>query len=223
MLTDAQILEALKDCNFNNLTEDNMIHNVIDFMDSTIFPHSYWDSGATKLVLTPPKEDFVIKIPLCGLPNNNFIRSYNDEEPEYYRFENAEEPCGWNYCEVEVLKYALAKEAGLGHLFAETRLVGYVHDYPIYIQPKAKIFCNERCSYSREKREKTIDTCDDLNVYCFHASWLSDFLEWFSPETLQKLDDWLINNHVRDLHGGNLGYSLLTGQPIIVDYSDFND
>ena len=218
MLSYEQILDALANCCFDDLNGYNYYDNIIALMDNTIINPHYYEYGATKLVLLPPHQDFVIKIPFCG---------YDDEfwDSQYYPFENAEEPDGWNYCEVEKLKYAKAKEAGIEFLFAETKLIGYVKDHPIYVQPKMKIFSEAKnySDYSVIKNKRTKDKCHKSNINCFHVHWISDFLDYFDIETLQKLDEWLENNNINDLHGGNLGYHPLTGQPIIIDYSDFND
>lgn len=226
MLTPTEILRALENCIFDDLTEYNFYENVIKLMDQSVICGNAYDTGATKLVLIPPLESFVIKIPFCGMGNECYDE-YDEEsdEPLMYPFECAAEPDHWDYCEAEVLKWEKAAEAGLGHLLAKIELIGHVHGHPIYIQDKMEIFGESRTlsHYSPEIRQKTIDKCNELDVACFNSSWLSDFLDYFSEQTLKKLYSWLSDNCIFDLHSGNIGYVPATGQPIIVDYGDFYD
>ena len=40
---------------------------------------------------------------------------------------------------------------------------------------------------------------------------------------LVKLNEWIYAHAMWDLHDGNLGFTLDTNQPILIDYSDFAD
>ena len=227
MLPPTEILKALENCIFDDLTEYNYYENVIKLMDQSVIPGGAYDSGATKLVLMPPLESFVIKIPFCGVENEEY--DPDEEEDEFnlpvFPFECAAEPDHWDYCEAEVLRYEKAAEAGLGHLLAKVTFIGHVHGHPIYIQDKMDIFSESKSydSYSKEIKEKTRSKCEDIDVSCFNAVWITDFLEYFSDQTLIRLNEWLNDNWIYDLHCGNLGYVPETGQPIIVDYGDFYD
>lgn len=211
MITVEQILTALQDCDFTDLCDGNFFTQVIQCMDSSILPRSY-NTGATKLVLTPPGENFVIKIPFRG---GKFGKKY---EP----FERAQEPDGWDYCKAEVIKYQKAKEIHVEQYFVETRYIGSVQGHPIYIQEAVDIYneVKDFDDYDDEHREKTRQTCKDLNIRCFNSGWLTDFLEYFSSQELIKLQEHLTNTCIGDLHGDNLGY-LYNGQPVIVDYADY--
>lgn len=212
MITREVVLQALSDCIFEDLCDKNYYENIIKRMNTDILPRSY-NRGATKLVLTPMNADFVIKIPFRG-------EIWGDSG--YVDFENADEPDGWDYCKVETLQYKKAEEAGLEQFFAKTELIGYVNDYPIYIQQKAEIFEDLRdpdYDYEEDDLNATRDTCNKLEIGCFNVGWLTDFLDFFSEGELQTLSKHLSNNRIGDLHGGNLGY--IEGQPVIVDYSDY--
>lgn len=227
MLSPTDILKALENCVFDDLTEYNFYENVIQLINRDILTYTPYDSGATKLVIIPPLESFVIKIPFCGMENECYDNEeeISEDNLPMLPFECATEPNHWDYCKAEVLKWQKAEEAGLGHLLAKTELIGYVHGHPIYTQEKLEIFSESReySSYSNEVRQKTIDKCNELDVACFNSAWLSDFLNYFSEQTLKLLCDWLHNNWIFDLHDGNIGYVPATGQPIIVDYGDFYD
>lgn len=212
------ILKALEKCDFNELNCNNCYENVVSIVNDDISLQDNWAAGASKLVLIPPDLDFVIKIPFMGeVGAEGFIPFAGAEDLKE----------GWDYCKAEQLKYLEAKEAGLKYLFAETKKIGEVYGYPIYAQPKMEIFFDVKDDtdyeeYSYERTSNTEDICFSLGVSCFHKCWLSDFLDYFSEETLKRLNKFLFDKRIHDLHGGNLGYNLRTGVPIIVDYSDFS-
>lgn len=223
-LTFDLILKALSNCIFDELTSENYFDKVIKRMDSKILPKSY-DAGATKLVLTPPEEDFVIKIPFTGTEideEENFL---------YYPFEGANEPEGWDYCEAELICFNDALSEGVENYFLPIEFIGFVQGHPIYIQKKAKtlndtkIYCMEELAKdSKEyKNAQSIrELCGELNVYCFNAIWLFDFVSYFGKEALKLLDTFLEDYCISDLHSQNIGYTL-DGVPVIIDYGDYND
>ena len=80
MLTPTEILRALENCIFDDLTEHNYYDKVIKLMDQTVIAGGAYDSGATKLVLMPPLESFVIKIPFCGIENKDYDPDAEEDE-----------------------------------------------------------------------------------------------------------------------------------------------
>lgn len=205
-----QILNGLSGCIFDELTEYNVYDNVVSNLSKMVYSGGY-DTGATKLVLYPVNSDIVVKIPLQGEGVNTFSS-----------FEGATEPDHWDYCRVEAGLYQKAEAAHVEVFFAKTEFIGYVNGFPVYIQPKVEIFNETRSveDYEEDLRENTKDTCNKLEVNCFNTCWLCDFLDYYGEDELLQLSQFLINNCIGDLHGGNLGY-LEDGTPVIVDYSDY--
>ena len=111
MLTDREILEALQPCSFEELTCENSEGLIWDNIGYSIFDS--FNTGATKIVLFPDEEEFVVKIPFTHCENE-----YWDDEMEEYtwgvvEFRCAGEPDGWDYCEAETIYYENAEEHGL--------------------------------------------------------------------------------------------------------------
>lgn len=213
MIVKERILNALHDCCFEDLCEGNCFENVIQKMDTSVLPRDY-RTGATKLVIILHDEDYVIKIPFHG-------GSWGADS-KYYDFENAPEPDRWDYCKVETLQYERIAEAGLQTFFVETKLLGYIKGYPVYIQPKVNIFNDVRDDddYDEKTISTTVDICNKLQVGCFNSYWLTDFLDFFTQSDLERLSKHIRDNAIGDLHGDNLGF-LSNGQPVIVDYADY--
>lgn len=255
MLTKEYILECLeKFCNFNELTEDNFYEQIIvPLKDNMCF--NSWDSaqGVTKGVLIFNELDYVVKIPFRG--EGRLIEehwegecgtwySYNtrhcdysktpahwthiDEEDTFEEFCGAEEPEGWNYCQVEKEIAEKAKNSTITNCFAKTSFLGYANGYPIYIQEHCTIYCDEQSSrYEETYRHRTKNDYDSLkevrervDFWNIDDNWLLDFLIYWGEEMLKNLAEFIFKENIQDLHCGNIGYR--KGVPVLVDYSSFN-
>lgn len=226
-LTFDLILKALSNCVFDELTSENYFEKVIKRMDKDILPRSY-DAGATKLVLTPPQADFVIKIPFTG---TEYVEDVENGIFPYYPFEGANEPEGWDYCEAELICFNDALSEGVEDYFLPIEFIGFVQGHPIYIQKKAKTLHDTKICYIEgllkdsneyKQAQSTKELCRELDIYCFNAVWLSDFVNHFGKDALKLLDTFLEDYHIYDLHSHNIGYTL-DGVPVIIDYGDYND
>ena len=108
------VLDALKDCFFDNLTQETYYDDVIQHCDHSVFGIDSHDTGATKLVLMPREFEFVVKIPFFG-------EDWDETNEEYIQFSGADEPEGWNYCEVESILYSKAEEEEVEEYFLEIK------------------------------------------------------------------------------------------------------
>ena len=207
MITVEEILNAFKDCVFEELTEYNY-HNLI--ISKIQFPVKFkYNNGVTKLVIIPENEDFVIKIPLSGIC----------EEDEFEYFSGVD---SGDYCLEEATNYKVAKDFCVERFFAKTEYIGSVHGHPIYKQERVATIFEDSKDSRHYHRKDTRDRCSKLGVNCFHACWIEDFLKYYTEEDLIRLDSFLTDYCIGDLHGGNLGY-YEDGRPVIFDYSDFHD
>lgn len=131
----------------------------------------------------------------------------------------------WDYCEAEKWLYEKAKEEDVEVCFAETRLLGYVDGYPIYTQPIAAIYADcyttTRKSHTAEEKISTQEACKKINGWCFNVEWLTDFIIYFGDDMFQKFMAFIKKYGISDLHNGNVGY--VSGVPVLVDYSGYND
>jgi hypothetical protein len=141
---------------------------------------------------------------------------------EYWDFDGANANEGWDYCEAEVRYYDNAKESCIEDYFAKTWLIGTVHGHPIYAQARAEMFEGSTSTreYPKEKAKTVSDYCHDMNYHCFNDWWLADFVDFFGMEALDKLQNFLENEGIEDLHDGNIGY--VAGVPVLIDYAGYN-
>ena len=213
------ILKGLKNCIFEELSEDNYYNQVIKLADEEVFDMEKWASGATKIVLFPRKKDFVVKIPFEGeIENGDFLF-----------FRGAAEPQGWNYCEVEKILFAKAEKENFSQFFLQTEYIGDVHGYPIYIQEIGTILEEVKLNdydlnltESEKMRNSEIrKMCSKRMIRCFNATWIADFIDYYTEETFFKLGNFLKENWISDLHSENIGYSI-TGAPVIIDYASYH-
>lgn len=206
-----EILNALEGADFNGLQENWFYSQVVTHFKEKYHKTFSYDTGATKGVLIFPNLDFVIKIPF----------TYTEDDEEFCGADDSGE--GWNYCEVEEIKYQRAETFGVNNCFAKTVLVGNIKGYPIYAQEKAKVFGKEGSPSPRkseEEYEKIEDMCEGVGE-CFNKIWLRDAFDYFGEKIFYNFLDFIENFNIRDLHDGNLGY--IGMRPVLVDYSSFND
>lgn len=186
-----------------------------------------WDmkNGCTKCVIIPPGGyDYVVKIPFsCD----------SSEEDDDCEFHSALSPLtneeGWDYCSVEADTYFLAKQEGIDMFFAETRYIGDYNNYPIYVQ--------ERCEGVHKEETDTVKSPatpdlkrraeklqDDLSsIYIFTRDFLAAALFVYGEELIKKLNNFIEEYAVGDLHTENYGYQYGTFVPIIYDYSGYHE
>ena len=179
-------------------------------------------TGASKLVLLPEEEsDFVVKIPFTG----------TFDFGEYEDFYGAEEPDGWNYCRAEQEIHEAAKKHHFEELFLPLEKVNEIEDYPVYIQPRAIPYSQEKnsseyCSkesYNKIKIERgknqEIGKC---NVNCFPINWIASVMDFFEG-SIERLNEFFkfLDAWCDDLHDSNIGY--YKGKPCLIDYGGFNE
>ena len=183
-------------------------------------PFSYFNTGASKLVLFPFEADYVIKIPFTG--------SYDLEYEDFY---GAEEPDGWNYCRVEQQIYEAAKEHHFEELFLPLERIDEIEDYPVYIQPIAVPYTEEKdsgkyCSkesYDKIKIERGKNQeIGRYNVYCFPIDWIASVMDFFEG-SIERLNEFFkfLDTWCSDLHHANIGYC--KGKPCLIDYGGFDE
>lgn len=196
------------------------------YLDSHDF---FYDSGATKGVIIPKDQNYVIKIPFHG----SFEEEYdeNDEWTEiFYPFcgANSYLSCqDWDYCLKEVEIYEKAIEAGVEEAFAQTLFYDEIKNYPIYTQEKITNTYNEKYHWNRkpeEDQEKTLKTAElakTIGIKNFNFTWLSDVMDYFGENFVIKLLKFIQQEEIHDLHGDNLGY--IYDRPVILDYAGYRE
>lgn len=194
-------------------------HNMGQFLKNTKHFYDFnlfW--GASKCVIIPDNEDYVIKIPFTG-------SYFETDEADYNIYENfteAEEDEGWDYCLVESKRFDFSKEFGLDDFFAPTIFIGFtndIHHFPIYIQPKCEALSYSTDKTSQEDREKTRSIVGYQSE--IPISWLTEVRLMYGEDWLIDLVDFLKENGWNDLRSDNLGF--YHNKPVIFDYSNFEN
>lgn len=215
-------------CEFPSDDGENFGYELLaDLDDDTID----WNSGASKMVIIPKNENYVVKIPFNGYYNSIYDEDENGEEKyiddEFIEFSKAGDENGWDYCEVEAKLYEEAEDRNLEQCFAKTEWIGDAHGYPIYKQEKAEIFgmmeddsIKRRSDEEKNSAKKQLAK-EGVNIYHICIDWVLDFIEYYGKEMLYKFMDFLTDFHIGDLHSDNIGY--INGRPVLVDYSGFYD
>lgn len=243
------IKSILKDIPFDNedFTKVMNEHNSDEVFDILKRNRGFrFGTGATKLVVIPRRSKYVIKIPCRASLEYNGCWDEDDyyyESGDYNELAWAEYPIsggsGWDYCKTEAELYELAKERGLDKFFAETKFVGYVRGWPIYLQQKCMIY-GEECynnypgkNYKRHTNEQ-IKTAKEKshvlkqNVFnMFPDVWAVDLVNNYSKDEIDNLLDFIQEYNINDLHSNNIGYiyniNNRFNHPVITDYSSYNE
>lgn len=224
-MTRAEVLNFLSACHLSRDICDTNCCQQIEYL----LPEGQVDydfcHGATKAVIVPDNENFVIKIPF------NVSDGYYDEDEHEWDSEeellngNDDNRFYWDYCLQEVLVYRAARRAGVAKAFAQTKLIGHVKGRPIYIQPKVE---HDRLPYpidwdSKEYLESTHKTTRIVRAAdapSIPEVWAYTAYHYYGEAFFTKLINFLGDHpHINDLHGDNTGF--LRGRPVLCDYSGY--
>lgn len=194
-----------------------------------------WFYGASKLVFDVNSSK-VIKIPFVGM--HSWVEDYDEEAEEYLGGENvfeeftgaANEENHWDYCAVEVERYAVAEEDGFAKFFAKTELYGRVADFhPVYVQEKCicyddggyKSFPSSEASKKYSEKHYSWDAKDFKGMRCLPDDWVGRAIDLYGVEEVEAFLIYLREMRISDLHIGNIGYTF-DGRPVLIDYSGFS-
>lgn len=200
-------------------------HEFLRLLNTTEYNYAY---GASKFVLIPHKGDYVIKIPYTGgMEHDTTVEEDAEGCPIYYPVDyfrmysgsECEDRC-WDYCAAEANRYHYAEIMGFGECFAKTELIGFVRNFPIYVQEKG-VSCDDNYIYHSE--EELRKTSDSLKGYVdIPEGWLTDFRLYYGEDELNRFVTFLRKNGWDDdLTDNNIGY--IGSQPVLLDYSSFNE
>lgn len=196
-----------------------------NYMGNDFFNLYYYAYGATKLALIPlnKEKDYVIKIPYTGSYNHEYgyydnYSNYYPERVDYWEYCAAEnEERVWDYCACEVERYNTALTEGFAEYFAKTELLGFINNYPIYVQERCTTFSDIDHKHNKEEKIKTLNCC---KYYGINQDWLTDFRLYYGEEQLLNFIDFIsLLGWDDDLRNENIGY--IKNRPVLIDYSGF--
>lgn len=224
------IFNLLSFIDFKAVTTDDTFaeDNFTDYFIKEVPEDCNYNYGASKLVIIPEHEDYVIKIPFNCVYNEDYT-ALDDKQEEWLYFQNAyycrQEVYGWDYCEAEVEYYEEAADWGVEKYFAETRYIGDCHGWPIYIQPKCEAMEDTRRSHSHtlEEYDSIQEKADSVNQHGIRdRDFLCDLFKDAGVDTVSLLFQF-IDEMLNDLHSGNYGYFEGTTDACLLDYAGWGD
>lgn len=179
-------------------------------------------AGASKVVLIPIEEQFVIKIPYYG--DYGYDDDYDCVCPYTGAYNSVLEEKGYsmesnNYCELEADLYTEAVKYGCAQFFVPVLFFDTIGDIPIYIQYKAT-----------SDFEKSINNSAD-NTYIYASITNSDVLDpqigsrlidFYSAYEIEKFLSFIKTYCINDIDNyRNGGYSIEASRYVIWDFSGF--
>lgn len=228
-----EIIEILNNTHLKEYLESNKPFSYADISMISDYLPTDWDtsSGCTKCVIIPPNNyDYVIKIPFT---HDYWEDDYDEEEEDKFPLEGAylcmSDEYTWDYCAAEAELSELAIKAEVADFFALTELVTEWNNYPIYVQEK----CDGLSKTPEEdaKSPVTRELCDEANriqsksssLWPLSTNFLAAGLFLYGEEALMKLNNFIADYAIQDLHNGNYGYAAGTFVPKIYDFSGYNN
>ena len=205
-----------------HLTEDTFENFMND--DSGLIED--YAHGSSKLVLFLKDANFVVKIPFTG-----YMIDYEYSD-NYYDFEGAEVDSSgeyWDYCWTEVAVYQKALAAGVEKYLLETKKIGEINGYPVYIQEKCVSFFGSSVKAPTNKEKvASRNNLEDNNIYaevlssifCFYC-YLDIINGEDTYESFGRFNNFA-EEYLSDIHNGNIGFNIC-GKPVILDYSGFHE
>lgn len=158
--------------------------------------------GASKFVIVDEDSDWVLKIPFCDK--------------------------AYDYCALEAENYKKAVEAGVEEGFAACYFLMEYEGAPCYIMEK--VSCDEETiegDFYEIGSNRLSSEMDEEEIYSYLGSMdgveiVDQLLDFYYEEGfLKKVNIFLSQNKINDLHIGNVGYR--GTNLVFVDYSGFHN
>lgn len=220
-LNDSDVIDAASklDTSFHTYEDDNgvLYHGDETYLDEDGYE---WSNGVSKVCITIPNKT-VLKTSIDGtIQDYDWDTGENLEVPIYTTYPD--------YCKIEYEIYEAAKAKGLDYFFAEILpMGGTVYAQECYTMTVDDfIFSEEGKDYFADfkrnrpsENEISVEGLDSL-ADKFDAQTFALFYWTFSTEELIKLQDFLDEYDINDLHAGNIGF--FNGDLKIFDYCGFD-
>lgn len=161
----------------------------------------------------------VIKTPFQGFYYGDPYAEDETECNDDY-FENFDN----NYSEVAVEVYQDALLKGIEEMFSKIEKIGFTSNgHPIYKQEYAEPLCSKEIDVKEDSLTKARELEIKSKRYIpFDTRWSALVIEKYGEEEIKKLMDFIEEEQIGDFHTQNYGFNA-AGDPIIFDYSDFNE
>lgn len=194
-------------------------------------------SGASKIVFCPTEADYVVKMPIKGSITRKNLEDEEDEyeEQQIQTYTNCQAS---TYCIDEYNIYSAAKENQVDNFFAYIEEIASPIDERIFLQEKVESYpLLESSTFTNLIKEKssqsTAEIQNDVSNFVKEKNLLELFIaaqkdfdilftlyDLYPLEQLQKLNDFIKEQHINDLAYHNLG-TRTDGSLCFFDYCGF--
>lgn len=203
----------------NNTFTTTIFHDIMENVEDSRI--SGYNAGATKAVIFLRNADFVVKIPFTGDDDNEY--------DEYIAFSGAVDGGeGWDYCKAEEIIFNNAVDEGVSQFLLETKCIGNVNGYPIYVQPICKEYVNSSYpSPSKDEYTKSYEELCNNDIYIGDLNSAFAFYVYCEVISGDRTYDELrrferfAEDEIFDIHNHNIGFR--NNHMVILDYSGFNE
>lgn len=200
------------------MDEDGDIWNIEDMIGYSVM------RGATKVVIIPTQEDFVIKLNITGT-----YLSEKECETFGYEFPHIDRVSIQNILDEEIAMYD-NMPTELKEFIKPNIFIGYFNNIPVYIQEKIKASYeySEEASWERfikrgdSLKVTEVQTVNKHLIPSFPAPFISDMFEIFGEENTKTILCQLRESAVYDLNYGNFGYDM-ENKPCLFDIGGFDE
>ena len=178
-------------------------------------------AGASKVVLVPHNEQFVVKLPYYGMRDNDgYVYPYcgaRNDELEELGYEGESN----NYCDLEANLYTESVEVGCAQFFVPVAFFDEVSGVPVYVQAKVTSDYNAIRNTSAENTYKYA-SIENSNV--FDPDFGAKLIDFYSVDEIRTFLRFVKIFHVNDIDNyRNGGYSIEAGRYVIWDFAGFCD
>lgn len=180
--------------------------------------------GATKLVIIPPHENYVIKIPFTGL-----YRGDMDEEGVFVNCHKVKDLEVENVCDQEIDMYENFT-SDLQKIVLPLEFIGMLDNLPIYIQEKIKTTYEDSEDYASEFKYNKDGRfpawymiaryiMEEANYDRFHVIFLMRMMRQVGISITREIVNEVIDE-ITDIHTSNYGYTK-DGRCVIFDIAGY--
>ena len=222
-MSNEDILNLFKNIDFEGFCDDEDKVYEMEFS----FSYTYL-SGVSKAVIIPDDENFVIKLPFCGMWDNYEFNLFS--VPDVGILHDTD------YCARELYLYHLAKKCGVSEILVKNTYIGKINDEPVYKQKYVstfRMYYEDEFALEQDFDESVIHTDKEINAMIkscektgwkyssydhIFNTWLVDVHNYYGEKKFVNILNF-ISTYLGDLHSENIGYD--GDKPVILDYADF--
>lgn len=136
----------------------------------------------------------------------------------------------YNDCEIEVLVYKLAEKHGMNHFFAPAaKLISFncsLGEIPVYVMKKVDVDEDRVSDHFYSLYDGDSENEEEVEIWYNHNfdevdATMQAFVDYYGGIEADNLQNFLNNNHINDIHSGNVGYDE-DDNLIIIDYAGYS-